>query len=44
MYFDSDKFKRDARIDGRGHSLSGYDGSEAEQKFNDTWFFIYRHN
>jgi len=27
-YFDEEKWKHDARIDGRGHSLSGYDGCE----------------
>lgn len=27
-YFDDEKWKRDARCDGRGHSLSSYDGYE----------------
>lgn len=27
-YFDREKWKRDARIDGRGHSLARYDGGE----------------
>ena len=27
-YFDDEAWKRDARMDGRGHSLSSYDGSE----------------
>ena len=29
-YFDEEKWKRDARIDGRGHSLSSYDGCETD--------------
>jgi hypothetical protein len=29
-YFDSEKWKRDARYDGRGHCLSSYDGCETE--------------
>jgi len=29
-YFDSEKWKRDAKHDGRGHSLSSYDGNEIE--------------
>lgn len=29
-YFDNDKFKDDCRFDGRGHSLSSYDGNEWE--------------
>ncbi len=44
MYFDNEKWKRDARIDGRGHSLNHYDGSEEEQKINETWYYIYRTN
>jgi len=39
-YFDREKWKRDARYDGRGHSLSSYDGNEDEQ----DEFFIYRLN
>lgn len=27
-YFDDEKWKRDARYDGRGHSLNSYDGDE----------------
>ena len=30
QYFDVEKWKRDARYDGRGHSLSSYDGDEIE--------------
>lgn len=29
-YFDRDAWKRDARFDGRGHSLASYDGSEMD--------------
>ncbi len=41
-YFDREAWKRDARIDGRGHSLSSYDGNESEEKINGTWYFLYR--
>ena len=30
FYFNEEKWKRDARIDGRGHSLSSYDGRETD--------------
>lgn len=43
-YFDDDKWKRDARYDGRGHSLSLYDGNENEENVNGTTYFIYRIN
>lgn len=43
-YFDSAKWKRDAKHDGRGHSLSSYDGDEIEVKIDDMWIFIYRTN
>lgn len=39
-YFDYDAWKHDARMDGRGHSLSSYDGNESEQ----DRFYIYRMN
>ena len=39
-YFDEDAWKRDARFDGRGHSLSPYDGCEYEQDS----YYIYRLN
>ncbi len=29
-YFDDEKWKSDARYDGRGHALSSYDGDEIE--------------
>ena len=43
-YFDEDKWKADARVDGRGHSLAGYDGEECEARINGTDYFIYRQN
>ena len=43
-YFDVEAWKRDARYDGRGHSLSGYDGEENEIQVDGTWFYIYRTN
>jgi hypothetical protein len=43
-YFDTEKWKDDARIDGRGHSLSGYDGCEEEQVVNGTTYYLYRQN
>jgi len=39
-YFDRDAWKRDARMDGRGHCLSSYDGEEHQG----GEFFIYRTN
>jgi len=30
FYFDDEAWKRDARIDGRGHCLNSYDGSEED--------------
>lgn len=39
-YFDRDAWKRDAKADGRGHSLNGYDGTESEHRK----YFIYRTN
>jgi hypothetical protein len=44
FYFDEEKWKDDARMDGRGHSLSSYDGYEHEIKINETEYFIYRTN
>ena len=43
-YFDVEAWKRDAQYDGRGHSLSGYDGEENEIQVDGTWFYIYRTN
>jgi hypothetical protein len=41
-YFDDEKWKRDARIDGRGHCLASYDGHENEETVEGTTFYIYR--
>lgn len=43
-YFDNEKWKRDAKYDGRGHSLSSYDGNENEERVEGTYYFIYRTN
>lgn len=43
-YFDREAWKRDAQHDGRGHSLSGYDGNEHEEKIDGVWYYIYRTN
>lgn len=40
-YFDCDAWKRDARYDGRGHSLASYDGEELEL---DGYFYAFRIN
>lgn len=41
-YFDDDAWKRDAKMDGRGHSLSSYDGNEYDQTVNGTTYYLYR--
>lgn len=43
-YFDSEKWKRDAKFDGRGHCLSPYDGNEEEVQIDGEWIYIYRVN
>ena len=43
-YFDDEAWKRDARCDGRGHSLSGYDGHENYEVVKDETYYIYRTN
>jgi hypothetical protein len=43
-YFDDEKWKDDARMDGRGHSLSSYDGNENEETVEGETFYIYRIN
>ena len=48
-YFDDEAWKRDARNDGRGHSLSGYDGNENKETVtnkegNLETYYIYRVN
>lgn len=43
-YFDRDAWKRDAKYDGRGPCLNGYDGSEECEAVNGEWLYIYRTN
>lgn len=43
-YFDEDAWKADARMDGRGHSLSSYDGVEYTETVDDIEFYIFRTN
>lgn len=43
-YFDDEAWKRDARYDGRGHSLSMYDGHENYENVNNVTYYIYRQN
>lgn len=42
--FDEEMWKRDAKMDGRGHSLASYDGNENEETVEGTTFYIYRIN
>lgn len=42
-YFDEERFIRDVELgDGRGPTLSGYDGAEHEEQIDGEWYFIYR--
>ena len=41
-YFDEVAWKRDARMDGRGHIISTYDGCEYEETVDGTTYYIYR--
>lgn len=43
-YFDDEAWKSDARMDGRGHSLSYYDGCEDCETVEDEDYYIYRQN
>lgn len=47
-YFDEERWKEDAKVDGRGHSLNRHDGSEDEVTIDceegETTFYIYRTN
>ena len=43
-YFDDEKWKQDAKYDGRGHSLNFYDGCEDEETVGGETFYIYRRN
>ena len=42
FYFDDELRKKDARQDGRGHSLSSYNGQEHEETRDGVDYFIYR--
>lgn len=44
VYFDDEAWKRDARYDGRGHSLARYDGVENYEEVDRETFYIYRQN
>ena len=41
-YFDEEAWKRDARMDGRGHILAGYDGAEEEAQVAGTYYSVFR--
>ena len=44
-FIDEDDFIEDViSADGRGHTLSGYDGDEHEVVYQGDWYFIYRTN
>ena len=44
FYFDDEKWKQDARYDGRGHTLSHYDGCEESEEVCGVTYYIYRQN
>lgn len=44
FHFDDEAWKRDARMDGRGHSLATYDGHEHYETVDGDEFYIYRIN
>jgi len=41
-YFDRDAWKRYAKMDGRGHSLAGYDGIEEKREVAGVTYYLYR--
>lgn len=41
-YFDDEAWKSDARMDGRGHSLSSYDSIEHYEDVNGVEYYIYK--
>lgn len=43
-YFDEVRWKEDAKFDGRGVALSGYDGIEHEEEVDGVNYYIYRTN
>lgn len=44
QYFDREGWKSDAKYDGRGHSLSSYDGCENVETIEGTDYYIFRQN
>lgn len=44
MYFDEEKWKRDAQIDGRGHAISSYDGCECDVEVDGETLYIFKMN
>lgn len=45
IYFDREAFIKDCYLDGRGHSLAGYDGEEREETLpNGETYYLYRTN
>ncbi len=43
-YFNRERWIEEAQQDGRGHTLSGYDGEEQEAEVDGETFYIYRTN
>lgn len=43
-YFNRETWKRDARLDGRAHAISHYDGEEHEIEVDGQTFYAYRVN
>lgn len=41
-YFDRERWKDDAKIDGRGHALNRYNGDEEEAEVNGVMYYAYR--
>lgn len=41
-YFDHERWKDDAKVDGRGHSLNRYDGGELEADVNGETYYAYQ--
>lgn len=44
FYFDYERWKRDAKMDGRGHSLASYDGNEYDETIDGETYYIYQVN
>lgn len=42
QYFDNKAWKRDAKMDGRGHSLNHYDGDELSYNVRGVYYYAYR--